>query len=234
METTSSAKLVQAIEATWQAIQGNNLDTPNVVVTMAGGSSRGALKCGHFAYDRWIIEANHEGGVASSAHELFIGGEGLARGATATLGTLLHEAAHGIAATRGVQDTSRQGRYHNHRFAAIAEEVGIEVQHSESLGWSTTTVPDETAATYADEVNALDEAITAYRRAEWGTVPTGAPGTGPGTTGVAGRPGTGRKSNNNGLALACPCGRKIRASKTVAERAPIICGDCGEPFTPPS
>jgi hypothetical protein len=28
------------------------------------------------------------------------------------LGTLLHEAAHGLAQARSIQDTSRQGRYH--------------------------------------------------------------------------------------------------------------------------
>ena len=29
------------------------------------------------------------------------------------LDTLLHEAAHALAAARGIKDTSRQGRYHN-------------------------------------------------------------------------------------------------------------------------
>ena len=33
------------------------------------------------------------------------------------IGIVLHEAAHGVASTRGIKDTSRQGRYHNRRFA---------------------------------------------------------------------------------------------------------------------
>lgn len=41
---------------------------------------------------------------------LFVGGE-LQRGNAEILATLLHEAAHGVAATRGIRDTSRQGRY---------------------------------------------------------------------------------------------------------------------------
>jgi hypothetical protein len=41
----------------------------------------------------------------------------------------VHEAAHGLANTRGVKDTSRQGRYHNKRFRALAEE----------LAWRSTT-----------------------------------------------------------------------------------------------
>ena len=57
-----------------------------------------------------------------------MGGEGLRRGARAVLGTLLHEAAHGVATTRGIKDTSRQGRYHNRRFAELAAELGITVE----------------------------------------------------------------------------------------------------------
>ena len=39
------------------------------------------------------------------------------------LGTLLHEGAHGLASVRKVQDTSRQGRFHNARYNALAEEA---------------------------------------------------------------------------------------------------------------
>jgi len=48
--------------------------------------------------------------------EVFVGGEGLARGPAEVLGTLLHEAAHALADVRGIKDTSRQGRWHNARF----------------------------------------------------------------------------------------------------------------------
>ena len=62
------------------------------------------------------------------------------------LGTLLHEAAHGLAQARGIQDTSRQGRYHNRRYATLARELGLEVTSVQPIGWSATTVPDPTAA----------------------------------------------------------------------------------------
>jgi hypothetical protein len=39
----------------------------------------------------------------------------------------MHEATHGVAWTRQIADTSRQGRSHNGRFRAIAEELGLEV-----------------------------------------------------------------------------------------------------------
>ncbi|WP_219419925.1 hypothetical protein [Pseudonocardia nigra] len=57
------------------------------------------------------------------------------------LGTLLHEAAHGVATTRGIKDTSRQGRYHNRKFAELAEELGITVALDGARGWSATTLP---------------------------------------------------------------------------------------------
>ena len=73
--------------------------------------------------------------------EVFVGGEGLVRGAADVLGTLLHEAAHALAHVRDIKDTSRQGRWHNARFKALAEEVGIEVAKDPRSGWSPTTLP---------------------------------------------------------------------------------------------
>jgi hypothetical protein len=211
MTTTGTAALVSAVEATWATIQENHPDTPDVIVTLGAGSGGkgGGLRLGHFAPSRWVREGE------ADMHELFVGGEGLSRGAVGVLGTLLHEAVHGVAATRAIQDTSRQGRYHNKRFQKLAGELGIEVEHSESLGWSTTTVPDATAELYADQVAQLAGAITAYRHPE--------------ASSAAG----GRKSNNNGQALVCGCGRKIRASAAVVEAGPILCGLCKEPFSVP-
>src|SRR6266542_4043035 len=37
------------------------------------------------------------------------------------LATMLHEAGHGLAAARNLKDTSRQGRYHNAKYKALAE-----------------------------------------------------------------------------------------------------------------
>jgi hypothetical protein len=65
------------------------------------------------------------------------------------LGTLLHEAAHGLAQARSVQDASRGGRYHNRRYATLARELGLEVATVKPIGWSATIVPDHTATAYA-------------------------------------------------------------------------------------
>lgn len=206
MSRTVTAPLIAAIETTWAAIQSRQSDVPEVVVTLASGRTAKGMNLGHFAPERWVRGED-------TVHELFIGGEGLARGGRGVLGTLLHEAAHGAANGRGIQDTSRQGRYHNAKFKAIAESFGLTIEHDKSIGWSVTTVPDATAAQYAAEVAQLDAAITAYRRAE------------------AADPSGGRKSNN-GKAAVCSCGRKIRASLAVIDAGPILCGLCGNEFAP--
>ena len=129
------------------------------------------------------------------------------------LGTLLHEAAHGLAQARGVQDTSRQGRYHNRRYATLARELGLDVAHLNPIGWSATSVPELTAARYADMLAELGAALVLWRRAEQA------------------RPaGLGR--SRNALACSCGCGRRIRVARSVLELAPILCAACTQPFEP--
>jgi hypothetical protein len=199
--------LVTALCRAWTVIRARHSDVPEVVLTIASGTAGGARKLGHFADCRW------QRTTGEYLPELFISGEGLARGPRDVLGTLLHEAAHGIASTRGIKDTSRQGRFHNGRFRVLAEELGLGVARTGSTGWSATTVPDATAVRYRDTMALLGEAITVYRHAEHGS---------------------GRASSNNGVAAACGCGRRIRAAESVLAAGPITCGLCGGRFKGPS
>ncbi|MET9486712.1 hypothetical protein [Nocardia sp. NPDC006630] len=202
---TITGLLVTALESAWAAIRSHHPDVPEVVLTVGSGSTGGSdLTLGHFAPDRWI-RGEYE------LHELFIGGEGLQRGGADVLGTLLHEAGHGVAVTRGIKDTSRQGRWHNDRYRALGEELGLTLVHHPKIGWSVTTVPDKTRELYKEELEELTFALVAYRRRE------------PDRRG-------GRKSNNNGMSAACACGRKIRVSPSVFEAGLIYCGNCGGAF----
>ncbi len=97
---------------------------------------------------------------------MLVSGEGLQRGPVDVLGTLLHEAAHGLAYARKVSDTSRQGRYHNRRYATLARELGLDVAHLDPIGWSATRVPEPTAARYAEVLAELAEALVLWRRGE--------------------------------------------------------------------
>jgi hypothetical protein len=141
--------------------------------------------------------------------ELFIGGEGLRRGARDLLGTLLHEATHGVAAARGIKATGRQGRYHNAKFRDLAAELGITVSKDPKIGWSPTTVPALTVADYGDQVAELEEALTAYCLAD---VPAD-------------------RTSPTTASWRCEPARKIRLSKTIYELGPIDCGVCERAFT---
>jgi hypothetical protein len=125
----------------------------------------------------------------------------------------LHEAAHGLAHARKISDTSRQGRYHNRRYATLAGELGLDVVHLDPIGWSATSVPDQTAARYGDVLAELAEALVLWRRAEQSSP-------------------TGRGRSRNALACSCVCGRRIRVARSVLEVAPILCAACAQPFEP--
>jgi hypothetical protein len=203
-----SPRLVTALDQAWRAIRARHPDVPEVVIALGSGTDNGrqGVKLGHFAAGRW---QRGDGRLP----EMFVGGEGLQRGAGDVLATLLHEAAHGVATTREIQDTSRQGRFHNTRFKALAEELGLAVAKTGTIGWSGTTVPDATAALYRAELRRLDAALVAWRHGER----------------HAGRGG--RSSSNNGLAARCECPRRIRVSAAVLAAGPITCGVCGADFT---
>jgi hypothetical protein len=142
-----------------------------------------------------------------------ISGEGLNRPPADVLGTLLHEAAHALAAARGIKDTSRQGRYHNTRYKALAEELGLTAASHPVIGWSLTSVPGPTAEHYAGHLSALAAAMVSWRTGE-----TPAPTT--------------QRRNSNLLAATCRCARTIRAAASTLAEAPIVCTACGQPFTP--
>ena len=142
---------------------------------------------------------------------MFVGGEGLSRGPAEVLATLLHEAAHALAHVRGIKDTSRQGRWHNARFKALAEEVGIEVRKDDRIGWSPTTLPAITRDAYARVIEQLGLALRLHRAPE--------------TTGV----GTKKPTPPP---CVCGCGRRIRVAPSVLEVGPITCRVCGEDFAP--
>jgi hypothetical protein len=203
----AASAVVAALEQAWTAIFGHHPDVPQVVVILGAGSEarRGLFKWGHFAAARWQV-------ADTNRPEVLVSGEGLKRGGRAVLATLLHEAAHGLANTRGVKDTSRQGRWHNRRFAALAGELGLRVEKDAKTGWSQTSLTGQLAARYAEQLTGLDAALGLWRHTERQL--------GPAT------------GSRNLLACSCECGRKLRVSRTTLEQAPIICGACEERFEP--
>ena len=205
-----STPMVAALEQAWADIRANHPDVPAAVIVLGAGSigtPAGTLKLGHFAAMRWRTDA--EG--AELLAEVFVGGEGLARGPAEVLGTLLHEAAHATAHVRGIKDTSRQGRWHNARFKALAEELGIEVTKDARIGWSPTTLSEATRQAYGATIASLGAALRLYRSAEITDTSTRKPAPPP---------------------CVCTCGRRIRVAPSVLAAGPITCGVCGTEFEP--
>jgi hypothetical protein len=182
-----------------------------VIVVASGSDPRSRrLNLGHFAAGRWQVTSPNQ---STDRPEVLVSGEGLQRSPVDVLGTLLHEAAHGLAYARKVSDTSRQGRYHNRRYATLARELGLDVAHLDPIGWSATSLTDPTAARYAEVLAELAEALVLWRRTE-----------------QASPSGTSR--SRNALACSCACGRRIRVARSVLELAPILCAACAQPFEP--
>lgn len=204
--------LVAALDTAWSAIQTRHSEVPDVILTVGSGTlgqSAGETRLGHFAAERW----QRSGGPDSDGRvpELFVGGEGLAAGPEALLGTLLHEAGHGLAHTRGIKDTSRQGRYHNARYRDLARELGLVCEDAGQHGWTATRVPPSTAAGYRAVLDALGAALVAFRHPE--------PQRGAGAT-----------KKGNGVVARCECGRQFRITASVLDAGPIVCSVCETAF----
>ncbi|OEU91401.1 hypothetical protein [Streptomyces oceani] len=171
------------------------------------------------------IQRNHPELPDLAAPESLIGESSSACGAELSFERLLHEAVHGIAAARGVRDTSRAGRYHNRRFLAIAEELGLD--HPEephpSSGFSLVTLASETKTRYRPTSQRLQRALKAH------TVATDTD-----TRNFRG-PAARHGSSGGGVRVkaVCDCGRNVRVVPSVLEQAPIMCGACGQAFRIP-
>lgn len=202
----TTAELVAALESAWTAIRANHPEVPAVVIIVGSGTSTKQAKWGHFAPIRWQHGDNR-------LSEVLISGEGLKRPVEEVFTTLLHEAAHALANVREIKDTSRQGRWHNQKFADLASELGLDVTKDDRIGWSLCTLPIATADTYKPVLTDLKKALIAFRHPEVGG-------------------GQAKKNNNNAVACACQCPRRIRVAKAVLEEGDITCGLCDAQFVP--
>ena len=160
-DTTTGSTLVAAIETFWSAVVDRHAELPEHVIVVTGsGRITGGTVLGHWAANRWTVEA-------SRTAELFISGERMGDGGRGVATTVLHEAAHALLHARGdvTGGTSRQHRYHTRKgFVPAAEELGLVAPAAAdpTLGFSDCSMPDETAERYAAEIAALDEALAAH------------------------------------------------------------------------
>lgn len=203
-KATPSLAIIDALDRLAGQVRKNHPEVPdNIVFVLASGKTGRGAKHGHFAPGAW----------KDNFHEILISAESLARGAEATLGTLIHELAHATAAATGVRDTSNNGRYHNKRFKTIAEGLGIELEQHDTIGWSLTTLPDETAAQYAAGLEALRKALVTHRMGLM----------------AEGKAGPAKPRNKTKLPMVCGCDDPVTVSIQWFERQghALLCEECG-------
>ena len=187
----SSTALEASSRALEDAIARGDLDAlGDLLANSAALLIREALQLSHDAHE---IRA-----------EVLVTADGLAGSAVDVLGLLLHEGAHGVAAERGVKDASRQGRYHNRQFKAIAQEFGLDVAQDPPFGWTATTVPAATAARYTDALAALDHELASTR----------------GSIVLRPRPRIVRSHT-------CRCGEHVRSGRARVGPVAVLCTACG-------
>jgi hypothetical protein len=210
----TTAPTLAALDTAWSAIRTHHPDIPPAVVTLGTswdrtGRNRAPADRGHqvaLTGNRWTGEGDAE------LPELTVTPAALETDAD----TLLHAAAHAIGDARGVTTTSRQGRYHNSKYAELAREVGLTVEQTPAGGWSETTLGTGTNVRYATELRQLRElrdqlgerheqpsAVATGRTSHWAPVPA---------------------------ICGCTPARRIRVSPTVFELGGIRCDVCGQRF----
>lgn len=229
-ELTGSA-VVKLLERVHERIRQNHPEVPEVVIVTGAGIGFGGGKWGHFRPQGWTTGE-------ASIHEMFMAGETLAKGSRQVLQTMIHESAHALAEHRGEKDTSRQGRWHNQVFRKTAEELGLEYKGEKAdktLGFSQVTLTAETVEEYKDLLDELDAEIhLMVRLPGWlgGTAGNDGDDEDNGGENMGKAPKTGPASASNNVKLTCECEEPniIRASKKVAAKMVVNCGDCDALF----
>ena len=134
------------------------------ITAIQEGDRAGAMQALAASSDALLREARQLSADASAVmSEVLITVDGVAGSAVEIFATLLHEAVHAVAFERGIKDTSRQGRYRNARFRAIAEELGLETGRDSPFASSSTALAPRTSTPYRETLHALSEALGDHR-----------------------------------------------------------------------
>lgn len=181
-----------------QTFYNNELPTPYIVIfETARKNAYGWFTPNKVWQDAEGKEAKHE--IAMSA-------EYMNRDYVDVIGTLHHEMIHLYCHINNINDTSRQGRYHNKNFKRECESRGFyfdqEEPHS-TYGWSFTKLTKETRELI--ESFGLDEKAFSLARVVQA-----------------------KKSNTSSQSkyICTSCDTTFKAKKNLN----IVCGECDEPF----
>lgn len=144
-------------------------------------------------------------GPKNAFHEINIGAENLNRPMANTIATLVHEMVHMYCDLKGIQDTSRGGRYHNKLFKAEAEARDLIISYDPTIGHSI-TAPSKALRSFVARQHWCGK-LTIARQGDFGADPK-----------IGKAPTSTRK-------YECPCCHtSVRATKDVN----LLCADCSE------
>lgn len=191
--------IVAALEGAHEIIR-EKTGAPRVTILVTRKTGR---TMGHFTHSK-LWKAGED-----SFHEIMISANYFERGARAVLGTLLHEVAHSIDAQNGIQGVSGDG-YHNQKFRATAEALGLTITQAKGIGWSVTEVSDECASRWSDALALIESALSLMADSEQGKKSVG--------------------RNKNLKVAMCECGEKMRISAKALEKCAPLCQTCGVEF----
>ena len=198
-KTENLSGIVQALEGAHALIQ-EKTGAPRATILVTRKTGR---TMGHFTHAK-MWKAGEE-----SFHEIMISANYFERGARAVLGTLLHEVAHSIDLQNGIQGTSGDG-YHNQKFKATAESLGLTITQAKGIGWSVTEVSDACAERWAEALAHIENGLALMADTEQAKKAGG--------------------RNKNLKVAKCRCGEKIRLSASVLEKCAPMCNACGCKF----
>lgn len=209
-QTTKMSRAVSQLEHIYNSLNADffssSLPLPIITVQSKPGTY------GHFTPSKVWKRKDDQ------TYELNIAAEVLNYPIEDTIDTMLHEMVHLYCRENGIKDTSRGGKYHNGRFKAEAERVGLECFQTGQYGWNTR--PGNKIVEYALEKGWNE--IRIGRNSFTGFIRTGTGGTEP-ATGAGVQMGGKRPSSTRKLQCPC-CGNSVRATKAVR----IMCMDCNE------
>jgi hypothetical protein len=155
------SQVITQLEFAWQDIQYEHPELPDVIVTSSRRRHKSeASTNGQHCTNVWKVPKSDD-----LLAEVTIFGELMMQGSQRVMQTLLHEAAHAIAHKREIRDTSNRGRFHNKKFASIAEELGLQPpaeSGGSALGYSDCTITEETTIKYKDTISKLDSVLKLY------------------------------------------------------------------------
>ena len=199
-KTENLSVITKALEDAHAIIQ-ERTGAPRATILVTRKTGR---TMGHFTHAK-IWKAGED-----NFHEIMVSANYFSRGSRAVLGTLLHEVAHSLDLQNGIQGVTGDG-YHNKKFKATAEALGLTITQAKGIGWSLTEVSDSCAERWAEALALIENALVLMADNE-----------------QAGK----TKGRNKNLKVAiCGCDEKIRLSASVLEKCAPMCQNCEEPFT---